>query len=117
MSNYNIPCKISKNSIQLLKHLTIHSLVIPIGFISDGNSVPRVCRPFIGSYDYLPAAILHDFIYQGYGRTKVTTRKEADKLYRDLLIYYGCSKAIAYSAYYLLRIFGKKNYKREKLIC
>ena len=60
---------------------------VPIGFISDGASIPRFAWSIIGSPwggKYTEAAIIHDYLYF----TRTTTRKYADKIFilgmRDL---------------------------------
>jgi len=78
---------------------------VPVGYISDGSSIPRLFWVSIGS-PFLPefrsASIVHDYLYsKGIGK-----RKEADKIYRELL---KCNHVVWWRRniqYIILRLFG-----------
>jgi hypothetical protein len=55
---------------------------VPVGFITDGASVPRLCWPlFSPTGSYLGAAVIHDFLYS----SKVLTRKESDLVFLEAM--------------------------------
>lgn len=54
------------------------TITIPVGFITDFASVPRLFRAFITGHDNTKMpAVLHDWLY----RKGIGTRKEADKMF------------------------------------
>ena len=79
--------------------------VIPVGFRSDGASVPRflwrLLSPAIDPQT-LWASIIHDYCY---GKA-ITTREKADAAYRDQLIEDGYPVWKARLTYCGLRLFG-----------
>lgn len=53
---------------------------VPIGFITDGASIPTFAMPLIGSPwsgKYAKAAVLHDYLYV----IQITSRWEADRIF------------------------------------
>lgn len=79
------------------------------GFVSDGMSIPkffwRVISPQIDAITLEPS-IKHDYLYQ----VKITTRLEADQMYRDWLLENGFAKWKANVVYYGLRWFGASHW-------
>lgn len=64
-------------------------IVVPVGFVTDFASIPRLFRlliPKLGRYN--KAAVLHDHAYQ----TQTMSRKQADNLFRDAMIDLGVAK-------------------------
>jgi Protein of unknown function (DUF1353) len=61
---------------------TLPKVSVPIGFVSDGASIPRlfwIALPKIGRYMY--AAIVHDYLYW----TQNTTRQTADTILKTAM--------------------------------
>lgn len=57
---------------------TSTTLDIPIGFVTDYASIPRILRPIITGHDNTKKpAVLHDYLY----RKGIGKRKWADKLF------------------------------------
>lgn len=82
-------------------------ICVPAGTRTDGASIPRslwaVCgHPLMPPRVY--AALVHDYIYGG--GMPVMTRKDADRVYRDLLVRYGWGSFRASVEYYAIRWFG-----------
>lgn len=78
---------------------------IPKGFIYDGASVPRILWSVLGmSPDGLgrPAFLIHDFMYD----KQKKSRKFADDLFYEVLLYVGESRWRAWTAYKGVRLFG-----------
>lgn len=51
----------------------------------DGNSVPRIFKPFLGQYECIQASCLHDYLYDKKSDIYRVSRKEADKIYKEIL--------------------------------
>lgn len=56
--------------------------VLP-GYVTDGASIPRVAWRVVGNpwEEYLPAAIIHDILYE----TEIFDRRDADRCFIDLM--------------------------------
>ena len=82
-------------------------LVVPVGFESDGASVPRVFWRLVfppGDTQALRAAFLHDFIYRTH--PEGWDRKKADDLFYDVLVDDGIPKWRAWLAWSGVRLGG-----------
>lgn len=81
---------------------TLH-LTIPVGFITDLASIPKVLRNTFDVEGRSRApAILHDWLYC----TQHTTRAFADSLLRQALVAYGESQATAWVYWAGVRLGG-----------
>jgi hypothetical protein len=81
------------------------TITIPVGFETDFASVPRwlwSVIPPIGKY--IIAAVVHDYLYDN----RIGTRKEADKIFLDLMLQYGVHRWGAHCMYWGVRLGGKK---------
>ena len=101
------------NVYTLLEDLTVFwqgkTLIIPSGFKSDGASVPRFFWRIVfppGDSRALRAAFAHDYIYRTHPEN--WKRKEADKMFYDLLREDGIGLFPALRAYWGVRLFGKR---------
>ncbi len=95
---------IDKMSFRLLNNVQVKGYVIPKGFITDFASVPRLFWAFIppmGKHNY--AALLHDYLCY----YKPVTRKEADRIFYEMLIEHGVSKFRSKVMYYAVRFYAK----------
>ena len=100
------------NVFTLREELVCGDLRVPAGFSSDGASVPRVFWRIIfppGDQKALRAAFLHDFIYRTH--PEGWSRKQADDLFRRVLIEDGISRNSANMAYWGVRLFGVSAWK------
>lgn len=90
---------------------------VPIGYCSDGTSVPVFLRGILPVWGkYAQAAIVHDLLYA----TNSLPRKEADEIFRDAILVLGRDiesdaptmggRFLAYLAYWAVRLFGSKPY-------
>jgi len=94
--------KISKYQFELIESFSIDGIDVPVGFKTDGASVPRIFWAFFNPVGELfEAAIIHDYQY----RFKVGTKKEADKRFYKIAKMYGAKRAIF--AYYAVKFGGK----------
>lgn len=65
-------------------------MVIPAGFITDFNSVPRVLTNILPREEYGEAALPHDYLYQHGGiNGKPITRADADLVHREFVVWAG----------------------------
>lgn len=88
------------------------TFVVKRGFVTDGASIPRILTPICGdrfSRPRLYAAIVHDWIYSG--RVPGLTRKDADYIYRDILLYLGFGRIRTWAEWSVIRIFGGSRWK------
>ena len=80
------------------------SITVPSGFTTDFASVPRGLWPLLPPLGkHSPAALVHDYLYDH----RIGTRKEADKIFLDLMLKYSVPKWRAYVMYWGVRIGGK----------
>jgi hypothetical protein len=80
-------------------------IIIPAGYQTDFASVPRWLWSFIppvGRYNL--ASLVHDYLYDN----QIGTRKEADKIFLDLMLQYGVHRWGAHCMYWGVRLGGKK---------
>ena len=85
---------------------------VPAETETDGASIPRALWLVCGEPMQVPrlyAALMHDFLYSG--GDPEATRKDADDLYRDLLIALGVSSWRAYIEWAALRCFGASHWR------
>lgn len=84
-------------------------IVIPVGFVSDGASVPQVLWGVMGhpfSKQVREAAVLHDFLYYN----NIVSRAKADQIFYDALRELGMEYVQAQSYYIAVRSFGGLHY-------
>ena len=85
-------------------------VVVPPLFLSDGLSIPRLFRSiFSKSPSYIYAGIAHDYCYRILPHSM--TRKQADKLFLQLMKGYGVGWWTRRSIYRAVRIGAKKNWR------
>lgn len=91
----------------------VGAFTIPVGFVSDGASIPRFwwgrVQPFDGRY--LRAFLKHDYLYSALNTT--VSRAEADKLLYDDLRAAGMGYITANEVYYAVRTFGGSCWKGQ----
>lgn len=86
--------------------MCVLGFVVPYGFVSDGDTMPRVVRLFWDSEDRrkkrLRAAILHDYLYT----VHYLSRSEADLIYFMTLVSEGYPTWMATVEWASIRLFG-----------
>jgi hypothetical protein len=78
-------------------------IVIPAGFTTDFNSIPRPLWVWFPPWQYPEAGVVHDFLYRYPGPR---SRKECDEIHRTILHKLGCRKSKRVAAYLGLRAGG-----------
>lgn len=100
------------NVYRLLEDLHWGGITVPVGFESDGASVPRFFWRVVfppGDEHALRAAFFHDWIYRTHPAG--WSRAAADNLFYSLLVADGVPKTRAKLAYWGVRLFGSRCWK------
>lgn len=89
--------------------------VVPEGFTSDFNSVPRGAWNFFPPWEYPEAAVTHDWLYRHPGELK---RSDIDAIHREIMEVEGASRVLRWLAWGAIRVGGRKswnNYRKQGL--
>ena len=85
---------------------------IPAGFKCDLASVPRIFRNVINTYgDHTKAAVIHDWLYRN-GHKLGVSRKEADKVFLEIMKECGVGSIKRNLMYRMVRIFGASHFRK-----
>lgn len=98
---------LTNSRFEVAKDFEFSKIKVPKGFISNGANIPRIFWSFYppNKPDYLPAAILHDYLYERAGGD-FEMIKNADLLFKYCLKDLGVSSFTANIFYYSLRAFN-----------
>ena len=77
--------------------------LVPAGFQTDFNSVPRGLWNFFPPWEYPEAGVVHDFLYHA---PEWESRASADYAHRRVLELLGAGWFKRWSAWLMLRLFG-----------
>ena len=97
---------------QLNKAVIIEGVKVPALFTWDGESVPGFLWPIIGSpfeLRFMVPSMVHDYLY-GMGDASGFTRKQADRLFKKLLMANGVDEERADTMYSGVRVGGRGHY-------
>ena len=100
------------NVYRLLEPIYYMDLAIPVGFESDGASVPRFFWRLVfppSDSRALYAAFVHDYVYRTHPRG--WTKSNADRIFEHLLIGGGIPAWRAKLAYWGVKLFGARAWK------
>ena len=92
------------------KHQGIKDIHVPVGFVTDFASIPRVCRliiPKLGKHT--KATVPHDEIYRNHENF---TRKETDLMFRDGMKELGVKPWKYWIMWLAVRLFGWLAWKK-----
>ena len=84
-------------------------------YVTDLGTVPRLLRPFLSVVEWAEAFVVHDWFCDGHGWADGSsgTRKQGDRLLREIAIFTGHSRWKAQVVYALVRSYavvaGKDN--------
>ena len=110
--------RINNGTFTLLHPLEVRTegrkvLHVPIGFVTDFASIPRIFRCFAPKHGpgLRRAAVVHDYLY----RTKNTgyLRAQADAIYRAIMRSTGASPVRRENRYFWVRLLGGSSYKGD----
>lgn len=123
MSNIHFPLPlkgkfVGKGQWELTAPFEYHSdigglIEIPIGFVSDGASIPKFLHSVIGSPwggRYPEAAVVHDFCYF----SKILTRQSADQVFLEAMKNLNVPKIRRTLMFLAVRIFGIIPWNRKR---
>lgn len=82
---------------------TEQDITVPIGFVTDFNSVPRGLWNFFPPWEYPEAGVVHDYLYRNPGPR---SRGDCDGIHRRIMEAEGASTWLRVSAYLGLRAGG-----------
>lgn len=85
---------------------------VPVGFVTDGASVPRAfwwyASPFSGRH--AAAALVHDYCYQ----SACVTKEEADDIFEEAMLSCGVRKGKAKAMAASVRMFGRRAWNKHR---
>ncbi len=91
-----------------VQHTSYGEIRVPMGTVTDLASIPRILWMILPPFGrYSQAAVVHDYLY----KSGLFTRKEADKIFKELMLRYGTYKWKANVMYRSVRIFGRGAWK------
>lgn len=84
---------------------------IPQGFTTDWATIPRIFWTFYSpsKAETIPAAVIHDFLYFC---PQTMTRREADSIFYDALVFQGFPKRTAFNYWIAVRVFGSPHFNK-----
>lgn len=86
----------------------IYHITVPIDYVTDLTSVPRVLWSiFPPNGKYAKAAIVHDYLYTN----AIGTRAWADEVFCEAMGVLGVPRWRKYVMYWSVRLFGRGNYE------
>lgn len=107
-SGLNVKALVGGKQYLLLEPLVTDEYTIPLGFVTDFASVPRVLWGiFPPNGKYRNAAVVHDYMYV---HAITGVKKNADKLFLKNMKALGVPWWKRQAMYYAVRIGGKGNY-------
>jgi hypothetical protein len=86
-------------------------ITVPIGFVTDLATVPRIfwsIIPRAGVYGY--AAVIHDYLY----RTATVNKKEADLIFLKIMTEHGVKRWKRLMMYWAVKFFGFIDWNRNR---
>lgn len=100
---------IGRGKFELLKTFRFGDVDVPVGFITDLDSVPRIPIFYlVFKGRTTKAAIAHDFLY-----TNGVNRKDADKTFLQLMELERVRRRYRLPIYWAVRLFGGSRYSKK----
>lgn len=89
-------------------------ILVPKDFISDLASIPRIFWSFYPPFGtYTLASVVHDYLYSKEGAKEVSSRKEADQIFLNIMEETKVPKFTRFLFYYATRLFGRSHFQKE----
>lgn len=93
----------------------VGEVVIPVGFITDFNSTPRLLWNLVPPTEYGEAALPHDLLYRtGRLNGEPIDRQTADRVHREFMLWRGAPAWKAAAMYAGLRLGGWYPWRRYR---
>lgn len=94
-----------------------HLIIVPADFVTDLASIPKIFWCFLEPYgkNYVRASVIHDYLYskKSIEVYKDLPRKEADKIFLEVMEIEGVFIFKRYMLYIFVRIFGFFFFRRK----
>lgn len=89
-------------------------IVVPVGYLSDLASVPRLARRLVDSNNPTTRrpAVLHDYLYTDL--TQRFTKRQADRIFYDALRKEGTARPLSLLMWLAVRIGGRGHWGRTR---
>jgi len=89
-------------------------VIVPVGFETDGASIPKIFHSIIGPFGgYFPAALLHDFLYSTESATFYHfEREDADSLFLEAMFNLQVPWWTRHTIHAAVRAFGWRYYRK-----
>jgi len=85
-------------------------ITVPLGFTTDGASIPRVFWSLLGPFGpYFEAAVIHDFLYSPW--SDGFSRAEADSIFKEAMFNLGLDWPRREAIYRAVRLFGGRLFR------
>ena len=91
-------------------------IAVPVGFVTDGASVPRIFWNIFSPFGvYFPAALIHDFLYSKSSNQQHEglTRKQSDQIFLGAMQELGVGWLTRRTIYRAVRIGGWASFKKK----
>lgn len=105
-----------KNRYRVAQAWMVMSFIVPMGFVTDGASIPKFFWFFIGSpFDpqFAEAAVLHDWMYSS-SSNHALNRLATDIVFKQMLLKAGVPKWKARLMYFAVACFGWMFWKKKR---
>ena len=90
------------------------TITVPVDFITDGASVPRIFWNILSPYgSYFPAALIHDFLYSKASDSYGFTRLQCDQIFKAAMYDIGIGWLKRETIYRAVRAAGWLSYKQK----
>ena len=87
---------------------------VPMGFVTDFASVPKVFQNIIPAWGkYGKASVVHDYLYKDLNAHSVFDRKAADRIFLQAMLVSGTKPWKAKVMYWAVRLFGSFAWKEQ----
>ena len=97
---------------QLDNGVVVEGVYVKAGFKWNGASIPRVLWSTVGSPfqpKFMAPSMVHDYLYS-IGDKSGLNRRQADKLFKKLLLANGVEESLAETMYSAVRVGGASHY-------
>jgi hypothetical protein len=91
-------------------------ITVPVGFLTDGASIPRIFWSIIGPHgNYYRAAVIHDFLYNPSSKRhySAVTRAMADSIFLQAMEDCGVGWITRHTIYRAVRAFGWRSFRKH----
>lgn len=94
---------------------SVGTITVPVGFRTDGASVPRIFWNLLDPWGpYFPAALVHDYLYSKASTQRGhSSRRQADEIFKEAMFNAGVPWPTRETIYRAVRLFGRRSYKKR----